>query len=130
MDDIFLYTVDDLGQMVQIGADARHSAVAQAEAIIETGVGSFLHWLSARELVPAIRALRGHAEEARDEEVERALKRLAHGEDPKQVLQALAHGLTNKLMHGPTQALNQASAEERAELAELVSRLYRIRGQR
>jgi glutamyl-tRNA reductase len=129
MDDVFLYTVDDLGQRVKTGSDARQSAVAQAEAIIETSVGSFLHWLSSRELVPTIRALRSHAEQARDDEVQRALKLLARGDDPKQVLEALSHGLTNKLMHAPTQALNEASAEERNQLAELVSRLYRIRGQ-
>jgi len=51
MDDVFLYTVDDLGQMVKTGVDARQSAVAQAEAIIETNVGGFLHWLSSRDLV-------------------------------------------------------------------------------
>jgi glutamyl-tRNA reductase len=79
--------------------------------------------------VPTIRALRSHAEQARDDEVQRALKLLARGDDPKQVLEALSHGLTNKLMHAPTQALNEASAEERNQLAELVSRLYRIRGQ-
>jgi glutamyl-tRNA reductase len=130
MDDVFLYTVDDLGQMVKTGVDARQSAVAQAEAIIETSVGSFLHWLSSRELVPTIRALRSHAEEARGEEVQRALKLLARGDDPKQVLEALSHGLTNKLMHAPTQALNEASAEERARLTELVSLLYQIRSPR
>jgi len=129
MDDVFLYTVDDLGEMVKSGVDARQSAVAQAEAIIETSVGSFLHWLSSRDLVPTIRALRSHAEEARGEEVQRALKLLARGDDPKQVLEALSHGLTNKLMHAPTQALNEASAEERGRLTELVSRLYRIPGQ-
>ena len=130
MDDVFLYTVDDLGQMVKTGVDARQSAVAQAEAIIETSVGSFLHWLSSRDLVPTIRALRSHAEEARAEEVQRALKLLARGDDPKQVLEALSHGLTNKLMHAPTQTLNDASAEERTRLAELVSRLYQIRSPR
>jgi glutamyl-tRNA reductase len=130
MDDVFLYTVDDLGQMVKTGVDARQSAVAQAEAIIETSVGSFLHWLSSRDLVPTIRALRSHAEAARGEEVQRALKLLARGDDPKQVLEALSHGLTNKLMHAPTQALNEASAEERVGLIELVSRLYQIRSPR
>ena len=130
MDDVFLYTVDDLGQMVKSGADARQSAVAQAEAIIETNVGGFLHWLSSRDLVPTIRALRSRAEEARGEEVQRALKLLARGDDPKQVLEALSHGLTNKLMHPPTQALNEAAADERARLVEFVSRLYQIRSPR
>jgi glutamyl-tRNA reductase len=130
MDDVFLYTVDDLGEMVKTGVDARQSAVAQAEAIIETGVGTFLNWLSSRDVVPTIRTLRNHAEEARGEEVQRALRLLARGDDPKQVLEALSHGLTNKLMHAPTQALNNAPAEERAQLADLVSRLYPPRSPR
>ena len=62
--------------------------------------------------------------------MQRALKLLARGDDPKQVLEALSHGLTNKLMHAPTQALNEAPAEERTRLAELVSRLYQIRSPR
>jgi glutamyl-tRNA reductase len=80
-----------------------------------------------REAVPLIRSLREHAEEARQHEVDRALKLLHKGEDPKQVLEALSQGLTNKLMHGPTQALNEASSEERRSLAGVIARLFRLR---
>src|SRR2546425_3090444 len=76
LDDVFLYTVDDLAQMVSDNRDARRSAVEQAEVIIETQVGQFMHWMQARESVPLIRALREHAEHARRGEVERALKLL------------------------------------------------------
>jgi len=65
MDDVFLYTIDDLAATVREGIDARQSAVAQAEAIIESQVGSFLHWMKTREVVPLIRQLRESAEEAR-----------------------------------------------------------------
>jgi glutamyl-tRNA reductase len=108
--------------------DERTSHVAQAEAIIDAQVGSFLHWMEARELVPTIRALRDGAEEARRHEVERAQRMLARGDDPRQVLEALSHGLTNKLMHGPTQALHDAQAPERHQLREFIARLFNLRG--
>jgi glutamyl-tRNA reductase len=123
MDDIFLYTVDDLAELVREGVDARQSAVAQAEAIIETQVGSFMHWMRTRENVPLIRALRDSAEDARRAELDRALKALARGDDPKAVLEALSHGLTGKLMHGPTQALNQDDDEA---IKAVVARLYHL----
>jgi len=127
LDDVFLYTIDDLQGIVQGNLDARRSAVEQAEAIIDTQVGQFMHWMQVRESVPLIRALRDQAEDARKNEVERALKLLARGEDPKQVLETLSQGLTNKLMHAPTQALNEATGEERRTLAGTLARLFRIR---
>src|SRR5262245_36160458 len=127
LDDVFLYTIDDLQGIVQGNLDTRRSAVEQAEAIIETQVGQFMHWMQGRQSVPLIRALRDHAEDARRHEVERALRLLARGADPKQVLEALSQGLTNKLMHGPTQALNEATSEERRSLADVIARLFRLR---
>jgi glutamyl-tRNA reductase len=123
MDDVFLYTVDDLAATVQEGVDSRQAAVAQAEAIIESQVGSFLHWMQARESVPLIRQLRDSAESARQHELERALARLDRGEDARSVLEALSQGLTSKLLHAPTRALNQAADES---LRKLVARLYQL----
>ena len=127
LDDVFLYTVDDLSGIVSANLDARRSAVEQAEAIIDTQVGQFMHWMQARESVPLIRSLRETAEEARRHELERALKLLQRGDDPKAVLEALSQGLVNKLMHGPTQALNEAGADERDGLAAAVARLFRVK---
>ena len=126
MDDIFLYTIDDLVGLVREGLDARTSAVEQAEAIIESQVGNFLHWMKSREVVPLIRQLRDSAEEARRHEVERALRALARGEDPKAILEALSHGITNKLLHAPTRALHQGD-EGNEHFRELVARLYHLR---
>ena len=126
LDDVFLYTVDDLGQLVSANLDSRRSAVAQAEAIIDTQVGQFMNWMRVRENVPLIRALRGRADEARREELERALRLLARGEDPAKVLDALSQGLVNKLMHAPTQALNETFGEEQRALAETLARLYKL----
>ena len=126
LDDVFLYTVDDLGEIVTANLDARRSAVEQAEAIIDTQVGQFMHWMQARETVPLIRALREQAEQARLHELERALKLLRRGDDPKLVLEALSQGLANKLLHPPTQALNEAAGDERERLSETVARLFRV----
>jgi glutamyl-tRNA reductase len=127
LDDVFLYSIDDLKGIVQGNLDARRSAVEQAEVIIDAQVGQFMHWMQGRESVPLIRALRDQAEDARKYEVERALRLLARGDDPKQVLETLSQGLTNKLMHAPTQALNEAAGDERRKLADTLARLFRIR---
>jgi glutamyl-tRNA reductase len=107
LDDVYLYTIDDLGEIVAANLDSRRSAVVQAEAIIETQVGQFMHWMQLRESVPLIRQLRDQAEEMRRLELDRAMKALARGEDPAAVLDALSQGLTNKLLHAPTQALKK-----------------------
>ena len=126
LDDIFLYTVDDLGKIASAGKAQRQSAVEQAEVIIENQVTDFMHWRGNRELVPTTRALRDTAERARRNEVERALRKLGNGEDPQRVIEALSQALTNKLIHPPTHALNHASEAERGELAALLTRLYQI----
>jgi glutamyl-tRNA reductase len=126
LDDVFLYTVDDLGKIAREGMEVRGNAVTQAEAIIENQVTDFMHWLGNRELVPTIRALRDSAERARRHEMERALRRLAKGDDPRAVIEQLSHALAAKLTHAPTHALAHAREDEREQLAELLTRLYQI----
>ncbi|HWI36062.1 MAG TPA: glutamyl-tRNA reductase [Burkholderiales bacterium] len=126
LDDVFLYAVDDLAQIVSANVDARRSAVAQAEVIIDSQVSQFMHWMQSRESVPLIRTLRTRADELRREELERAQRMLARGDDPAKVLEALSQGLVNKLMHPPTQALNETAGEERRALARMLARLFRL----
>jgi glutamyl-tRNA reductase len=127
LDDVFLYTVDDLGNIARAGMDVRQNAVTQAEVIIENQVTDFMHWLDNRELVPTIRALRDSAERSRRHEIERARRRLARGEDAQLVIEELARALTNKFLHAPTHTLSHAGADEREELAALLTRLYQIK---
>jgi glutamyl-tRNA reductase len=122
LDDVYLYTVDDLGKLVQTGMENRQSAVAQAEAIIETRVDAFMHWLSARQAVPAIRALHARGEALKAAELERARRMLARGEDPQAVLEALANGLTSKFLHGPTTMLQRPGPDQQ-QLGALIDRL-------
>ncbi|HJU71169.1 MAG TPA: glutamyl-tRNA reductase [Paucimonas sp.] len=127
LDDVFLYTVDDLGAMVQSGFENRQAAVAQAEAIIETRVQSFMHWIDSRAVVPVIQDLHENSEAMRVAELERARRLLAKGEDIDVVLEALSRGLTAKFLHGPQQALHNAQGDERARLAALLPQLFRTR---
>src|SRR5688572_7712941 len=127
LDDVFLYTVDELAQIVSENRDARRAAVEQAEAIIDTQVGQFMRWMQVRESVPLIRALREQGEQARRQELERALRLLQRGDDPASVLEALSQGLTNKLLHPPTQALNETTGADRRALADTLARLFRIK---
>ena len=127
LNDVFLYTVDDLGGVVQSGLELRQAAVAQAEAIIETRVQSFMHWVDHRSNVPLIQELQESGETLRLIELERARKLLARGESVDVVLEALSRGLTAKFLHGPQQALNRAQGDERAQLASLLPTLFRTR---
>ncbi|MFT3802129.1 MAG: glutamyl-tRNA reductase [Burkholderiaceae bacterium] len=107
LDDVFLYTVDDLGKVVQSGVESRQAAVAQAEAIIETSVDQYMQWLVGRRAVPTIRALHARGETLKAQELERARRMLARGDSPEQVLESLANALTGKFLHGPTTLLQR-----------------------
>ena len=124
LEDVFLYSIDDLGKIVQEGAQARKSAVAQAESIVDREVAAFHERQGARASVPAIVELRRRADEYREIELAKAKARLAKGEDPAAVLEALAKGLANKFLHHPTQALSHAPETEREALANAVRILF------
>ncbi len=126
LDDVFLYTVDDLSAIVQDNLQIRRESVVQAEQMIADQTAHFLRWMQGRTLVPTINALSGHHDGLRVAELERARRLLAAGTAPDQVLEALARGLTNKLLHAPLSALNAAGDAERAELIAVLQRVYRL----
>lgn len=127
LDDIYLYTVDELAAQVQTAGEKRQAAVAQAEAIVETGVQGFMHWLDQRHTVPLIQALHAQADDWRALEIARARKLLAKGAGVDEVLDALSKGLTQKMLHGTLAELNSSDGEQRLQLAQTVSRLF-LRG--
>ena len=127
LDDVFLYTVDDLSAIVQSGGEKRQAAVAQAEAIIETGVQGFQHWLSQRGSVPLIQALQAQVDLWRGNELARAQKLLARGERIEDVLDTLSRGIAHKMLHGTLAELHTADAAQREQLAATVQRLF-LRG--
>ena len=129
LSDVYLYTVDDLASVVQTGKDNRQAAVAQAEAIIDAGVLSFMHWLEQRDpakggVVPLIQQINAQADVWRAAELMRAKKLLARGEPVEAVLEALSKGLTQKMLHGTLAELHAGDAETRAATAHTVSRLF------
>jgi glutamyl-tRNA reductase len=126
LDDVFLYTVDDLANIVESGLESRQAAVVEAETIVSSRVHDFLGWLEARDTVPVIRSLRDSAERMRRHEIEHALKLLARGEAPEKVVEQLSQRLVNKFLHAPTQALNLAEGAERADLQVLAERLFHL----
>jgi glutamyl-tRNA reductase len=124
LNDVYLYTVDDLGAMVKSGSDLRQAAVGQAEVIIEERVGNFMHWLHGRNAVPLIQDLQQQGDHLRQMELERAMKRLMKGDDPHEVLNAMAQGLTNKFLHGSLHALQHSNGAERDALIKLLPKLF------
>jgi glutamyl-tRNA reductase len=117
LEDIYLYTVDDLAGVVQTGQANRQAAVAQAEVIVDAGVQSFLHWVEQRNTVPLIQQLNAQADAWRGAELARARKALARGDDVEAVLEALSKGLTQKMLHGALAELrtSDVQARERAQ---------------
>jgi len=126
LDDVYLYTVDDLQQVVQESLQSRQEAAKEAEKIIDLQVVNFMYWVKSLDSVPTIRALREGAEVLRETELQRAQQRLAQGEDPGKVLAHLARALTNKFTHAPTSALKRADHEGNADLLRAARRLFNL----
>ena len=122
--DVYLYTVDDLAGVVQTGQANRQAAVAQAEAIVDAGVQSFMHWLDQRRTVPLIQQLNAQADAWRAHELARARKALAKGEDVEAVLEALSKGLTQKMLHGAFAELHGADTAARERARHAIEHLF------
>jgi glutamyl-tRNA reductase len=123
LEDIYLYTVDDLGAVVSEGRDARAASVSQAESIIDARVRDFNAWLNARRALPLLHGLKNDADALRREELARAAKLLAKGESIEAVLEQFSRGLTAKLLHGPMQVLSEGRADER--IVHVVANLHK-----
>jgi glutamyl-tRNA reductase len=126
LDDVYLYSVDDLQEIIQENLKSRQDAAHQAEEIIDTQVTHFMGWLRSLESISTIRAFREQAERLRDETLARALTQLERGEAPEQVMHELARLLTNKLTHTPTVQIRQASYDGRMEVLDIVRELFNL----
>lgn len=125
LNDAYLYTVDDMVNIVQSGKEARQKAAAAAEMLVSEKVAEFVRQQQGRQSVPLIRALRDEGEKARKQVLENAMKQLAKGATAEEVLERLSIQLTNKLLHSPTQTLNKAGEEDK-DLVHAVAQIYHL----
>ncbi|MCE9734960.1 glutamyl-tRNA reductase [Neisseria meningitidis] len=125
LNDAYLYTVDDMVNIVQSGKEARQKAAAAAETLVSEKVAEFVRQQQGRQSVPLIRALRDEGEKVRKQVLENAMKQLAKGATAEEVLERLSVQLTNKLLHSPTQTLNKAGEEDK-DLVHAVAQIYHL----
>ena len=121
--------MDYCASLVKTAQSSRQAGVAQAGAIIDAGVQSFMHWMDQRDpqhgVVPLIRQIQDQSDHWRAIEVARARRRLARGDDVEAVLEALSRGVAKKMLHGTMAELRNADAMARDQTAHTASRLFR-----
>ena len=127
LNDIFLYTLDELAGIAQEGIDNRTDAVKDANIIIEKKVNNFYKKINKKKASPTIVSLRNQFEDNRQKEINKAKKQLANGKSIDEILETLSNNLSNKFLHHPTKALNDAAANETKEISELLKKIYNLK---
>ena len=125
--DVYLYTVDDLQNTIDQNIDSRRKAAIQAEEIIDTQVEHFLSWMRSQGAQSVIKDYRLQAELTRDEILAKAMKQLNNGRSAEEVLNLLAHTLTNKLIHTPSAQLREAGANDRHDLVAAAREIFKLK---
>ena len=128
--DVYLYSVDDLREIVDQNMRSRRNEATKADVIIEEGVRLYVDELRSLGAVDAVKEYRQMAEQLREQELQRAVRALSRGDDPQQVVAQLARTITNKLIHAPTSGLKQASAEGRLDVLASARKLLGLEGER
>jgi len=126
LNDVYLYNLDDLKDIIEENVRQREDAALDAQEIIEAGSSDFMRQLRTLDAVTTLKAFRQHAESIRDLELEKAMKRLQKGDDVQKVMATMASMITNKLIHRPTVTMREASAEGRKEVMDWVQELYQL----
>ncbi|MFT5132718.1 MAG: glutamyl-tRNA reductase [Gammaproteobacteria bacterium] len=126
LEDVYLYTVDDLKEVIDENMRSRKKAAVQAEEIVETQVLQYMAWLNSLGAVSTIRALRNQANSVQAEELANGIRKLKQGEDPEKILQEVTRSLINKLIHSPSAQLRQSSAEGREDLIQATHELFNL----
>ena len=126
LEDVYLYSVDDLKSIIDDNIKSRREAVKQAEQIIDTEVAQFMDWVNSQDAVATIRALRNQAQRVRADVLEAALQKLRQGSAPEDLLHEVTHNLTNKLIHPPSARLNKYEGSQQDDLLRAVRDLYNL----
>lgn len=126
LEDVYLYTVDDLTEVIEENQRSRQDAAQEAELLIEQGADQFMRQLRELDAVDTLTQLRSKHTQIAEEELARALRLLEQGKPADEVVKRLAHGLTNKFLHHPSVQLRQASAEGRDDLQALAAELFQL----
>lgn len=124
LDDVYLYTIDDLTEIIDENRRSRASEVVKADVIIDEGVEKYLHRLRSLDAVATLTTYRRNAENIRNSELDKALKQLEKGESADRVLSQMARNLTSKLIHSPSIAIKKAGAEGREDLISWTHDLF------
>jgi glutamyl-tRNA reductase len=130
LSDVYLYTVDDIGDVVREGVELRSNAVKSAEVIIDLQVNNFMQWLQQRSSVPLITSLKQRSEELQQLELEKAKRKIQRGDDPLEVMAELARALSNKFLHGSLHTLNHSEEFSIDECQKLVSKIFITTGRK
>jgi glutamyl-tRNA reductase len=126
LDDVYLYTVDDLHEVIEENLKSRQGAAQAAEELVSVGARDFMQRLRELAAVDVLKAYRQQAERLRDDELNKALRLLANGSSPEEVLAQLARGLTNKLLHAPSVQLKKFSADGRVDALGVAQELFAL----
>jgi glutamyl-tRNA reductase len=126
LEDVYLYTVDDLTEVIEENQRSRMDAAAEAEELIEAGAEAFMRQLRELEAVDSLTALRNQYQSLANDELEKALHQLALGKPADELLKRLANNLTNKFLHEPSVQLRRASAEGRQDLQDAAQELFQL----
>ena len=124
LDDVYLYSVDDLQSVIEENMENRVQAAEQAREIIDVQVTHFLDWQRSLGAVDVIAQIRQNTQDMSDEVLKKAVKQLAAGQNAQEVLIFLANTLTNKFLHQPSTKLRQASQDERDDILNIAQDLF------
>ena len=124
LDDVYLFTIDDLQNVVNENIEARREAARDADSLIATRIESFEQQLKTLDVAPLIREMRASADRVRAQSAAQAQRMLAAGRNPKEVVEFLATTLTNRLMHAPSQSVRQAAERGDDEMLRALESLF------
>jgi glutamyl-tRNA reductase len=128
LDDVYLYTIDDLQQVVNENLQQRNLAAQAAEPEVDAAVDDFIRWMKGSRAVDTLQLMRERAHQHSRDLVDRAMRRLHAGHDPQAVLEQLGTTLTNRILHAPSKHLRHAAEQNDLELIASIHRIYTPEG--